>query len=676
MKDINVTELARRLNIPTKDLLERLPEMGFSIGKRAIKIKGQMAQEIIQKWDLLNKMYEGKQKQKLEAEKDERRAARKSTQPAEPLKKTIEIPQYISVREFADRTEVPVPKVIQTLMKNGIFASLNERIDIDTAQIIGDDLGIEVVEAEEDHIALASKDSAETVESILGKEEEITMKDRSPVVVVMGHVDHGKTKLLDSIRQTDVVAGEAGGITQHIGAYQVQKKGKRITFIDTPGHEAFTAMRSRGARIADIAILIVAADDSIKPQTIEALRIIEQAGLPKIVAINKIDKPDANIDRVKSDLAQNNLTPQEWGGNTIVAEVSALKGTGIDDLLDFIVLLADEHQSDIKANPKGQVVGTVIESHVDKSEGPVATLLVQNGTLLSGGFMGVNGVLYGRVRAMKDWNGKTIDAAGPSTPVKILGFKVSPKVGDIVVVSDSQRDLKKKIAYQDLVRDQVASPVQTSMTDDDDEEIKVKYNVIVKADMLGSLEAIVESLEKIHHPEITLKVASKGLGNITESDILQAESSEADILAFHVKPTTNAQQIARDKEVDIKQYKVIYDLLNDVRDRLQSMLGEEIIETDLGELEVLAIFDQQTGKTIGGGKVLRGKIAINGKAKVLREGVELGEGTITSIQIGRESVTDVESGNECGFGFDGKVAIEKGDKLKIFKVETRRKILS
>ena len=667
MRDINVTELARKLKIPTKDLLERLPEMGFSIGARAIKINGKIAQEIIEKWDILNKMYEGKQKLLLE----ERRG--KKEKKAEPIEtvKSVKIPQFITVREFSERTEVPIPKVIQTLMKNGIFASLNERIDFDTAQIIGDDLKLTIVEDKEDQIEIGQKE--EIISEILAKEEDL--QDRAPVVVIMGHVDHGKTRLLDTIRHTNVIEGEAGGITQHIGAYQVEKKGRKITFIDTPGHEAFTAMRSRGARIADIALLVVAADDSIKPQTIEAMRIIQQAKLPMIVVINKIDKPDANIDRVKSDLAQNNLNPEEWGGNTIVAEVSALKGTGVDDLLEMIILVADDNQENIKANPNGQVVGTIIESHVDKGEGPVATLLVQNGTLDVGKYLGVSGTLYGRVRAMKDWNGENIDHAPPSTPVKILGFKVSPKVGDIIVVSDSQKDLKKKIVYQDLVRDQVAAVVQKSSTDEDEDDTMKKYNVVLKTDMLGSLEAIVESLEKIHHPEIKLIVAHKGLGNITERDIQQAESSEAVILAFHVKPTANAELLARDKNVEIKEYKIIYDLLDDVKLNLEELLGEEVIETQIGELEVLAIFGKESGKTIAGGKVVKGKIVINSKAILYRSGIELGDGTISSLQSGKQSVTDVEKGNECGFGFSGKITLEKEDVLKIFSVEKKKKIL-
>lgn len=672
MRDINVTELARKLKIPTKDLLERLPEMGYPIGKRAIKIKGKMAQEIIEKWDIMNKMYEGKLKLAEQEKKDARKAAREeSGKQAPKAAKQVSIPSFITVREFAERTEIPVPTVIQTLMKAGIFASLNERIDFDTAQIIGDDLGLEVIEDSETQIDVEKEE--QSVSDIIGKEKE--KEDRAPVVVVMGHVDHGKTKLLDTIRQADVVAGEAGGITQHIGAYQVKKKGRKITFIDTPGHEAFTAMRSRGARIADIAILIVAADDSIKPQTVEAIRIIEQSGLPMIVAINKIDKPDANIERVKSDLAQHNLTPEEWGGKTVTAEISALKGTGIDDLLDMVVLVADDHQEEIKANPDGTVVGTVIESHVDKGEGPVATILVQNGTLRAGSYMGINGTLYGKVRAMKDWNGKDVKKAGPSTPVKILGFKVSPKVGDIVVITESQKDLKKKIAYQDLVRDQVAVASTQMNQPEEEEDGKVKYNVILKADMLGSLEAITESLEKIHHPEVSLKIASKGLGNITESDIQQAESSEATILSFHVKPTQNAELLARDKQVSIKQYKVIYDLLNDVKAQLEEMLGDEVIETEVGELQVLAIFGTESGKTIAGGKVTKGRIAINAKAKVFREGVELGDGKIASLQVGKQAVTDVEKGNDCGFGFNGKIPLEKEDVLKIFTVETKKKIL-
>lgn len=666
MQDINVTELARKLKIPTKDLLERLPEMGFSIGKKAIKINGKMAQEIIKKWDILNKMYEGRLKLEREEESGGSREKAK-----EEEARTVLIPAFITVREFAERSEVPVPQVIQTLMKNGIFASLNERIDFDTAQIIGDDLGLKIEEDKEDLVGAGKKD--EQLIKIL--EGEKNLQPRPPVVVIMGHVDHGKTRLLDTIRKTNVVEGEAGGITQHIGAYQVKFKDKKISFIDTPGHEAFTAMRSRGARIADIAILIVAADDSIKPQTIEALRIIEQAQLPIIVAINKIDKPDANIDRVKSDLAQNNLNPEEWGGKTIVAEISAMTGQGVDDLLEMVLLVAEENQDKIQANPKGQMVGTVIESHVDKGEGPVATVLVQNGTLKTGGYLGVGGTFYGRVRAMKDWDGKTVSSAEPSSPVKILGFKVSPKVGDIVVVVKDQKELKKKIAYQDIVKDRVAAVQQTSQSDDDEDEGMKKFNIFIKADTLGSLEAIIESLEKIHNPEIRLKVAGKGLGNITESDVLLAESSGALVVAFHVKPTPNAEKLARDKKVEVIEYKVIYDLLDEVKKRLEDLLGEEIIREEIGKIEVLLIFSQSDGMAVAGGKVTEGKIAVNSKAKIFRTGIELGEGEITSLRIGKESVVDVEKGNECGFGYKGKTVLEKDDVLHLYREKRKDKKL-
>lgn len=668
MRDINVTELARKLKIPTKDLLERLPEMGYSIGARAIKINGKMAQEIIEKWSVLNKMYEGK----LKLAQEERVKGMKSGKEVK-ITKTVQIPEFITVREFSERLEMPVPTVIQALMKNGIFASLNERIDFDTAEILGDDLEVNIVK---DEVTDTDESSAkeEVITDIMDGEKE--KQPRPPVVVVMGHVDHGKTKLLDAIREADVVAGEAGGITQHIGAYQVTKSGKKLTFIDTPGHEAFTAMRSRGARIADVAILVVAADDSVKPQTIEALRIIEQSGLPIIVAINKIDKPDANIDRVKSDLAQNNLNPEEWGGKTPVVEVSALKNTGIEDLLEMILLVSGEHEDEIQANAKGQVVGTVIESHVDKGEGPVSTVLVQNGTLTPGNYIGIAGTLYGRVRAMKDWNGADLKSAKPSTPVKILGFKLAPKVGDIVVISDSQKDLKKKIAFQDIVREHIASPLQVSKTDDDEDDSIKKFNLVIKTDMLGSLEAIGESLEKIHHPEIKLKVASKGLGNITEGDVLQAESAKALLVGFHVKPTPNAEKLARDKGVEIKEYKVIYDLLNDVKEKLNTLLGDEVIETETGELELLAVFNKIEGGYICGGKVTSGRVIVNGKIKVLREGVDLGEGTIKTLQSAKLVVTDVEQGNECGMEVLTKVPIEVGDVFKVYKLVTKDKNLS
>jgi translation initiation factor IF-2 len=668
---MNVSELARRLKVPTKDLLERLPEMGYSVGKRAIKVNDTMAEEILRKWPVLNKMYEAKLKAEREAEEKERKARLGTS----TIVKTIQIPPYLTVREFAERVELPVPKVIQMLMKNGIFASLNERIDFETAQIIGDDLEVKVVE---DITAEATENTKkeQTVEQVLNKETEASMVSRAPVVVVMGHVDHGKTKLLDAIRSTNVVAGESGGITQHIGAYQVEHKGKPMTFIDTPGHEAFTAMRSRGARVADVAILVVAADDSVKTQTVEALRIIQQSQLPVIVAINKVDKEDANLDRVKSDLSTHGLTPEEWGGQTVVVPVSALKKIGIEELLDMITLVADANSDDIKANPAGQVVGTIVESHVDKGEGPVATMLVQNGTLQAPSYLAVVGTLYGRVRAMKNWNGVSVKAAGPSTPVKILGFKVAPKVGDIVLALDDQKDLNKKIAYQDLVREKVAAPMMVVRRDEKEEEGIKKLPLIIKADMLGSLEAIVESLEKIHHPEIKIKIASKGLGSINESDILQAESAKGIVVGFHTKPTPSAEALARDKDVPIKLYKIIYDLLNDVRERITTMLGDEIIRTDVGEMEVLAIFKQKGDVTICGGRITKGLVTTGLKATVLRNTVDLGIGEIKTVKVGKEVINEVAAGNECGIEFISRIPVEKGDILRVFTEERKQKTLA
>ncbi len=668
---MNVTELARRLKIPTKDLLDRLPEMGYSVGKRAIKINDAMGEEIMRKWPVLNKMYEAKLKAEREAEEAERKARMGTV----VVVKTVQIPPFLTVREFAERVELPVPKVIQMLMKNGIFASLNERIDFETAQIIGDDLQIKIVEdTNAETTANATKE--ERVEAVLSKETEASMVPRAPVVVVMGHVDHGKTKLLDAIRSTNVVAGEAGGITQHIGAYQVEHKKKPITFIDTPGHEAFTAMRSRGARVADVAILVVAADDSVKTQTIEALRIIQQSQIPMIVAINKVDKPDANLDKVKSDLAQHGITPEEWGGQTIVVPVSALKLTGIQELLDMIMLLTEAHGQDIKANPTGQVVGTIVESHVDKGEGPVATMLVQNGTLHNGWYLAVDDTLYGRVRAMKNWNGQAVEAALPSTPVKILGFKVAPKVGDIVLAVDKQKDLNKKIAYQDLVREKVAAPMVVVRRDEKEEEGIKKLPLIIKADMLGSLEAIIESLEKIHHPEIKIKIASKGLGTINESDVLQADASHGIVVGFHTKPTTSAEVLARDKGVEIKLYKIIYDLLNDVRERITTMLGDEIIRTDVGEMEVLAIFKQKGDVTICGGRIRKGRVAQGLHATVLRKTVDLGTGEIKTVKVGKEVINEVSEGNECGIEFHSRIPVEKGDILRVYTEVRKQKTLT
>ena len=505
---------------------------------------------------------------------------------------------------------------------------------------------------------------------------------RPPVVVVMGHVDHGKTTLLDAIRETHVVESEAGNITQHIGAYQAEHKDKVITFIDTPGHEAFTAMRSRGAKIADIAILVVAADDGIQPQTKEAIKIIEAAKVPFLVAINKIDKEEANIERIKQDLAGLNLIPEDWGGKTICVPVSAKNSEGIDELLEMVLLLADMEKEKIVANPDRCAVGTVIESHVDKGEGAVATILVQMGTLQKNNILSIENTLYGKVRSMKDFRGNLIDSAAPGTPVKIAGLKVAPEVGDILEVKESLKECTSKIKQTYAKKDK---PVVKKEAETEGETKKKKLNIVLKTDVLGSLEAVLASLEKFDYEDIGVDIISRGLGNITEADILRGEAVGASVFGFDVLLPPKVEEFARDKGVKVKTFKVIYDLIDEIKKDLEDLLEIEIVTTELGKMEVLAIFRTESSKMIVGGKVSDGKIVFDPKGKgetkiriTRNEGgarMEMGIVLMTQLQAGKVDVKEVEKGEECGIKFKGKTTVKVGDILEIYKEEKRVKKL-
>ncbi len=497
---MNVSELARRVRISPNQLFDMLPELGFDIGRRAIKVDDRTAWRIIENWPSLMREWNLKHP----VEKVEK------VEGPEAVKKEATLPSVLTVRDFAARLGLPINRVMSELMKNGILAAMNERIDFTTCSIIAQDLGFIVKEETVNQEAQEVMGASDVIRERIEKEDASGLVPRAPVVVVMGHVDHGKTSLLDKIRKTDVVGGEAGGITQHIGAYQAVRKDRRITFIDTPGHEAFTTMRSRGARIADVAILIVAADDGVQPQTLEALRIIEAAKLAFAVAINKMDKPGADPERVKRELSEKGVMSEEWGGKVPFVQISAKTGEGIENLLDVILLLADLDKERIVANPNARALGTAIEAHVDSGEGVVATVLVQNGTLKRNDYLAIGESLYGRVRAMKDWAGRLVDAAPPGMPVRILGFKVPPEVGDIIEVPADVKALEtKKVVptYKEGSRSNAF--MQPAVTGPGD--IAQTYvNVIVKADVLGSLEAILASLEKLQTPEVAVKVVAKG----------------------------------------------------------------------------------------------------------------------------------------------------------------------
>lgn len=629
---MNVTELARKLKVTPKELLEKLPLMGFHIGVRAIKIDPRTAQRILKEWHILKKKLD------LQTRSAIRRAESASSEPQVRLE--VKVPNLIVVRDFATILNIPVNKVLGELMKNSIFASLNQQIDFETASIIGSDLGFDVKLDEKNETEVDER-GTEKLKNIIQKTGESSLSVRPPVIVVMGHVDHGKTKLLDAIRKTNVMGGEAGGITQHIGAYQVTRKEKLLTFIDTPGHEAFTAMRSRGAKIADVAILVVAADDSVMPQTIEAYRIIEAAKLPFVVAINKIDKPEANIDRVKQDLSTKlNLTPEDWGGKTVCVPISAREGQGIEDLLDIILLTADVEAENMRANSDAMAAGTIIESHVDKGAGPVATVLVQNGTLRTGDSLVFNGIDYGKVRNLKNYRGEVISEAGPSTPVKIVGLKIAPEIGDIL---ESGQGIKTNLK----VTKKVSQKTESKFHQAEDESIK-KVNLIIRGDVLGSVEAIEESLAKIASSDVRANIIARGLGNINEGDVVKAETTKAIILGFNVKPSPKAEQIARDKNVTIKNYRIIYDLINDVKAEMQNLLEPEIKRVELGKLEIKAIFRTEGKEQIFGGVVKEGVVEKEASFEIERAGEIIGLGQLLSLQSGREEVKDVLAGQECG----------------------------
>ncbi|MFA6255425.1 MAG: translation initiation factor IF-2 [Patescibacteria group bacterium] len=662
---MNVSELARKLKTTSKELLEILPVVGFDIGKRAIKIDDRQAQKIIEQWSMLLKRYK---EEAIEDKEPEEIVEQK----IEDQKKVV-IPSTVRVKDFAEKLKWPLSKVMAELMKNGVLSSMNEEIDFDTAAIIGQELGFEVV-LDDSQFGEKEKTTSEKLEILLAEDDKTKLRPRPPVVVVMGHVDHGKTKLLDAIRKTNVMAGESGGITQHIGAYQTEKSNQVITFIDTPGHEAFTTMRSRGARVADIAILVIAADDSIQPQTKESIKIIKSAGLPMIVAINKIDKPDANPDKVKQDLAALNLTPEEWGGQTICVPISAKQGIGIDDLLGMILLVAETEKDEIMANPAKPAVGTIVESHIDKGEGPVATVLIQNGTLKRGDLVEVGGTFYGKIRAMKDFKGDDVTAAPPSMPVKILGLKAAPSVGDILQVS-SGVDKKKRINKYQLTQKSVDYTRPLEVNKDSKKDVK-SLNLILKADVLGSIEAIIASLNKLDHPEVKINIISKGLGNINDSDIQRAEAGKAIILGFHVKLTTEATNLAKEKKVKIQLYDIIYKLLEEVKGQLEELLSPEVIRTDLGRIKVLAVFRKEDRAMVVGGSVTKGSILPGTKVEVWRGKVKLAKGQITQVQVNKVDVNEAKTGQECGVRYEGKTIIEPGDILEIYQEEIKEKKLT
>jgi len=649
---MNISELARILKINPQELRDNLPKLGFDIGYKAIKIDNFTANKIIRNWGLLSKRIV-----KSDAGLDTTEAVIK------PAVSQASVPAFIAVKDFAALLKISLNKLLGELMKNNIFTSLNEKIDFETAMIIGADLGVEVTLLEEDKAQTDNDQSAQ--DKIKISLSQSTKPDnigiRPPVVVIMGHVDHGKTKLLDAIRHTNVVDTEAGGITQHIGAYQIHHNEKAITFIDTPGHEAFTAMRNRGAKVADIAVLVVAADDGVKPQTVEAYRIIEAAKLPFIVAINKIDKTDANIDRVKQELSsQLNVLVEDYGGKVISVPLSAKDGTGVNDLLDMILLVADMTADTLKADPNVQAVGTIIESRLDKGEGPIATVLVQNGTLHVSDPISFNGIACGKVRSLKDHLGVAVAKAIPGMPVKLNGLKFVPEVGDVLEVGEGEKVKQQK-------NRSAMSPITSANNNESEEASGPVINLIIKSDTLGSGEAIENSVSKMDAQGVLVKIVAKGLGNITEGDVLRAETNHAILIGFNVRSAPHAEDLARDKGVTVSLYRIIYDLVNDIKARIQELVKPEVERVNLGRLKVAAIFRTENKIQVLGGRVLDGVIKTGTKLEV-KHGTEIvTTGNLTSLQSGKQEVQQVETNQECGLRFEGAPLIKEGDIIECYE---------
>ena len=582
----------------------------------------------------------------------------------------IELPASIVIRDLAQKIEKSPIDLIKKLMSNGVMATINQSVDFDTAAIVVAEYGFEATPEVVEEVKVETGEVPLWRQLIAG-EDEARLKDRPPVVTILGHVDHGKTSLLDAIRQTEVAAGEAGGITQHIGAYQVEKKGRLITFLDTPGHAAFTQMRARGAQGADIVVLVVAADDGVMPQTREAIAHAKAARVPIMVALNKIDKANANPDLVKQQLAEQELVPDEWGGNTMVVPVSAKQKQGIDDLLEGILLVADN--TEIKANPNGKVIGTVIEAELDKSKGVMATLLVQNGTLESGSIV-VAGTAHGKLRALSDFRGKPVKKAGPSTPVSVMGLSDVPSAGDVFEVVSSEREARAIVAARaEATKSQAQARKKVSLEDlfaSVQAGEARELNLIVKSDVQGSLDPIVSELNKLGEGEIGIKILYSETGNIGENDVMLASASHAIIIGFNVQADVSARRVAEKEGVDIRLYEIIYRMTEDIEKALNGMLEPEVKEKIIGRAQVLAVFAASKFGRVAGCRVTEGELRRNAKVRLFRGTDLVYEGEMGSLRIGKEDVREVRQGFECGVGFKSFNDIQVGDQLLCYILET------
>lgn len=603
---------------------------------------------------------------------DDRLARHKKKGPKKPVERQVvqeeeisivALPDSLTVKEFAEMMHKPINQIIKALMGKGIMAGLNQMIEFEQAEELAMDMGILVEHQVEEDIFAAYASRVEDAE-----EDLVT---RPPVVVVMGHVDHGKTSLLDAIRDTKVTEGEAGGITQHIGASVVEIEGRKITFLDTPGHEAFTAMRMRGAQVTDIAILVVAADDGVMPQTIEAINHAKAAGVQIIVAINKMDKPGANPDRVKQELTEHGLIAEDWGGTTICVPVSAKKREGIDNLLEMVLLVAD--MGELKANPNCLASGTVVESQLDRGRGAVATVLVQRGTLHVGDTL-VAGSAYGRVKAMVDDKGRRVKEAGPSKPVEIIGLNEVPAAGETFYSTETEREarmLAEKVSARERAK-LIEGNKKVNLNDlfGDIQSGNVKeLNIVVKADVQGSVEAVKQSLEKLSNEEVSVKVIHGAVGAVNESDVMLASASNSIIIGFNVRPDASAKSVAEEQKVDIRLYRVIYNAIEDIEAAMKGMLDPEFQEKVIGHAEVRQVFKASGVGTIAGSYVIDGKISRNASARLVRDGIVIHEGALGSLRRFKDDVKEVNTGFECGIMFEKYSDLKEGDVIEAFIME-------
>jgi translation initiation factor IF-2 len=705
LSKVRIYELAKQINMPSKDLIDLLnKEFGIEVKNHMSVIEGEEANIIMEFIDeiknsksvnaetkptqielseeasddhlkddefddmgLMNDKYKKNEKirKKPKSEKVKRHFVqedKKATAEEDEIGIVV-IPETITVKEFSQKIKKPSSEVIKKLLFMGIMASINHEITFEVAEKI----------AEQYNILLEKEVKREKEEILINdfEDKEEDLKPRPPVVTVMGHVDHGKTSLLDAIRHSKVTATEAGGITQHIGAYTVDINGKKIVFLDTPGHEAFTAMRARGAQATDIAILVVAADDGVMPQTVEAINHAKAANVPIIVAINKIDKTGANPDRVKQELTEYGLIAEDWGGDTICVPVSAKTKEGIDNLLEMILLVAEIQ--DLKANPDRTAKGIIIEAKLDKGRGPVATVLVQKGTLRVGDAI-VAGTAYGKVRAMIDDKGKNVKEATPSIPVEVLGLSEVPNGGDILYCVQDEKTARQiaEIMIEKQKQKYFASTAKVSLEDlfNQIQEGNVKdLNIVVKADVQGSVEAIRQSLEKLSNEQVRVKVIHGGVGAITETDVTLASASNALIIGFNVRPDSMARQLAEKEKVDIKTYRIIYEAIDDITAAMKGMLEPEYKEVVTGRLSVRAIFKVSNVGTIAGCHVDEGKINRNNDVRVIRDGVVIYEGKLSSLKRFKDDVREVAAGYECGLTIEKFNDIKEGDVIESYTME-------